>query len=280
MKREYYSSSPPSPSSPFSNSEISDELEPAPKRPRFFLSSQTPPPDNDDEDITEEEEETITDESIILLLNTTEDSQSEDNDIIEIEQQNDNTIVVVSDSDNDDDDDDDDDQGIDITGDSLPSVPSIIDDSISSPDIVDVEIVQEELTLMDDEEEEQQINSEDDYEFLEFLAMIDENTNDNNNNNNNNDNSELIDLTEDEPLSVPSSPIPSGRKLSVDVQQCPICLETLSHLQRTGVYLIITRCRHVMCTLCSRQLLAISSRCPLCREDVSSTTLMPYCILT
>lgn len=111
---------------------------------------------------------------------------------------------------------------------------------------------------MDDEEEE-------DLESLEIM--------------NDNDN-ELIDLTDDEPISISCSPILPERKLSTDVQQCPICLETLSHLQRSGVYLIITRCRHVMCILCSRQLLATSSRCPLCRENVSSTTLMPYCILT
>jgi hypothetical protein len=130
-----------------------------------------------------------------------------------------------------------------------------------------VEIIQaeieEELALMDEEEED-----EDDHESLEIVNNID------------NNNNELIDLTDDEPIPISCSPTLSERKLSIDVQQCPICLETLSHLQRTGVYLIITRCRHVMCTLCSRQLLATSSRCPLCRENVSSTTLMPYCILT
>jgi len=115
---------------------------------------------------------------------------------------------------------------------------------------------------MDEEEEDDH-----DHESLEIV------------NNDFNDN-ELIDLTDDEPTFISCSPILSERKLSIDVQQCPICLETLSHLQRTGVYLIITQCRHVMCTLCSRQLLATSSRCPLCRENVSSTTLMPYCILT
>jgi hypothetical protein len=94
------------------------------------------------------------------------------------------------------------------------------------------------------------------------------------------DDGELIDLTDDEPLSLFHPLIGSDRKLSTEVQQCPICLETLSHLQGNGIYLTITRCRHVMCTLCSRALLATSSRCPLCRENVSSTTLMPYCILT
>jgi hypothetical protein len=82
---------------------------------------------------------------------------------------------------------------------------------------------------------------------------------------------ELIDLTDDEQSLTSYS--------SIDLQQCPICLETLSYLQYTGVYLVITQCCHVMCTLCSRQLLVTSSRCPLCRENVSSTTLIPYCIL-
>jgi hypothetical protein len=141
--------------------------------------------------------------------------------------------------------------------------------SIFSPDFEDVEIVQEEVEEELPSMDEEPIHNEDDHESLEIVASDDDNNN-----------SDLIDLTEDEPISFLSSPIPPERKLSVDVQQCPICLETLSHLQRTGVYLIITRCRHVMCALCSRQLLATSPRCPLCRENVSSTTLMPYCILT
>jgi hypothetical protein len=70
MKRQFHSSSPPS--SPFSNSQISDELEPAPKRPRIFVSSPTPPPDNDDE-TEEEEEEIIIDEPIIPSVTITED---------------------------------------------------------------------------------------------------------------------------------------------------------------------------------------------------------------
>jgi hypothetical protein len=316
MKRQFHSSSPPS--SPLSNSQFSDEFEPVPKRPRIFVSSPTPPPD-DDSEIDEEEEEIIIDEPIIPSVTITEDrlemilsinikssflfffsfsSESEhdsddddddDNDIIEIEQQNlnsfaqqtDNGIIVLLDSDSDSDNNSDD-QGIDVTDDILPSVSSIINGSISSPDIEDLEIVQEEteeeLTLMDDEEEGDDHESleivnndtDDDHESLEIV----------NNDNNTTNNNELIDLTDDEPIPISCSPIVSERKLSVDVQQCPICLETLSHLQRTGVYLIITRCRHVMCTLCSRQLLATSSRCPLCRENVSSTTLMPYCILT
>jgi hypothetical protein len=86
-------------------------------------------------------------------------------------------------------------------------------------------------------------------------------------------NPELIDLTEDE----------SNRhenNSSIDLEECPICLETFSDLQSVGVYLLITECHHVMCTLCSYQLLSASSRCPLCRKTISSTTLMPYCILT
>ena len=91
---------------------------------------------------------------------------------------------------------------------------------------------------------------------------------------------EWIDLTEDEFICTASPSQRFERKSSIDVQECPICLETLCHLQYSGVYLIITPCRHVMCTLCSRQLLANSTQCPLCREEISSTTLMPYCILT
>ncbi|CAF2576119.1 unnamed protein product [Rotaria sp. Silwood2] len=279
MKRQLHSSSPPS--SPLSNSQISDEFEPVPKRARIFISSPTPPPDNDNQIvIDDEDEEIIIDEPIFSAVTIDEDSQTEhdtdDDDIIEIEQQNsnyyvsqtDSSIVIVSDSDSDDD------QGIDVTDDIPPSVSSISNTSISSSDIEDVEIVQEEIDeepAIIDEDIEQQLINDDDYETLEIL------TNDDDNNNNND---ELIDLTEDELISISCSHNSFERKLSIDVQQCPICLETLTHLQHTGVYLIITQCRHVMCTLCTRQLLATSSRCPLCRENVNSTTLMPYCILT
>ncbi|CAF0839781.1 unnamed protein product [Rotaria sordida] len=289
MKRQHHSSSPPS--SPLSNSQVSDEFEPVSKRSRISISSPTPPPDNDNQIVIEEDEdeEIIVDEPIVSAVILDEDSQNvhdsdvNDDDIVEIEQQNlnyfvsqtNNPIIVVSDSDSDDD------QGIDVTNDIPPSVSSIINTSISSSDIEDVEIVQEDIeeepAIIDEENEQQQQqqqqvtnNDDDDHESLEILA---------NDGNNGNDN-ELIDLTEDELISISCSSNPFERKLSIDVQQCPICLETLTHLQRTGVYLIITQCRHVMCTSCTRQLLATSSRCPLCRENVSSTTLMPYCILT
>jgi len=82
MKRQFHSSSPPS--SPLSNSQISDELEPIPKRPRIFVSSPTPPPDYDednddnvihsnDEDEDEDDEEIIIDEPIISSVTITED---------------------------------------------------------------------------------------------------------------------------------------------------------------------------------------------------------------
>ncbi|CAF3620454.1 unnamed protein product [Rotaria sordida] len=278
MKRQHHSSSPPS--SPLSNSQVSDEFEPVSKRSRISISSPTPPPDNDNQIVIEEDEdeEIIVDEPIVSAVILDEDSQNvhdsdvNDDDIVEIEQQNlnyfvsqtNNPIIVVSDSDSDDD------QGIDVTNDIPPSVSSIINTSISSSDIEDVEIVQEdteeEPAIIDEENEQQQQqqqqvtnNDDDDHESLEILA---------NDGNNGNDN-ELIDLTEDELISISCSSNPFERKLSIDVQQCPICLETLTHLQRTGVYLIITQCRHVMCTSCTRQLLATSSRCPLCRENMA-----------
>lgn len=91
---------------------------------------------------------------------------------------------------------------------------------------------------------------------------------------------ELIDLTEDESNPFPTSPPDLERQSSLEVQECPICLETFSDLQSTAIYLIITPCRHVFCTACSRQSLAQSPRCPLCRENVSLSSLTPYCILT
>jgi hypothetical protein len=77
MKRQLHSSSPPS--SPLSTSQISDEFEPVPKRPRIFVSSPTPPPDDNDNEIdedeeqVEEEEEIIIDEPLIQSVTITED---------------------------------------------------------------------------------------------------------------------------------------------------------------------------------------------------------------
>lgn len=176
----------------------------------------------------------------------------------------DNAIILISDSEADGHDDDD--QGIDVTDDIPPSLSSLSTEFIGSPSIEDVEILSEdvdvELTAMEEDTND---------ESLEIITDVEDSET---------DDDELIDLTDDEPLSFYNPLITSERKLSTEVQECPICLETLAHLQGNGIYLTITRCRHVMCTLCSRALLATSSRCPLCRENVSSTTLMPYCLLT
>ncbi|CAF1324238.1 unnamed protein product [Adineta steineri] len=92
---------------------------------------------------------------------------------------------------------------------------------------------------------------------------------------------EIIDLTEDEPNSSDCLSDQCEHISSFDDDElCPVCLETFSDLQYTGIYLLITQCHHVMCILCSRQILANSSQCPLCRENISTTTLKPYCILT
>ena len=176
----------------------------------------------------------------------------------------DNTIILISDSEAD----DDDDQGIDVTDDIPPSLSSLSTEFIGSPSIEDVEILSDDVDVELTAMEEDTLD-----ESLEIITDVEGSETDD-------DDDELIDLTDDEPLSFYSPLITSERKLSTEVQQCPICLETLAHLQGNGIYLTITRCRHVMCTLCSRALLATSSRCPLCRENVSSTTLMPYCILT
>ncbi|CAF3251810.1 unnamed protein product [Rotaria socialis] len=266
MKR-HFDSSPPS-SSSLSNSQISlDEFGPTPKRHRIFISSPILPLNNDTHiEADDAEEEIIIDDPIaspVTFNLASENEHNSDDDIIEIEQesfnifvdQNDNQVIIVSNSD--------DDQRSDVTHDIPSSVSSIINMSIASFDIEDVEIVEGEvnveLSLAHEEEYEQQVTNDDCPESLEILTDVDDNISDN----------ELIDLTEDEFISISCSPNSCERKLSIDVQQCPICLETLNHLQRTGVYLIITRCRHVMCTLCTRQLLATSSRCPLCRENMA-----------
>jgi hypothetical protein len=264
MKRQIHASSPPLSPSP-------SEVEPVSKRARLLVPSPTPPPEIDQDDMNDEE-------FILEAVTLAEDSPSDDDDddIIEVEQQDtdhicqkhNQTVILVSDSDSDDESDD---QGIDVTDDMLPSLPPppiMMTEPISPTWSEEIEIVQEDeddfLPVMED------INVDDtnESEFLEIVA--------------DDISQELIDLTDDDDDAltfVPrSSPSPE-RKTSIDVQQCPVCLETLSYLQRTGVHLIITRCCHVMCTLCSRQLMAISPRCPLCRENLSTTALMPYCIL-
>ena len=137
-----------------------------------------------------------------------------------------------------------------------------------------------EVTLLSDSDsgDEQSIDVADDN--LSLIVLLSNDDGDPNDSPRHVSTIEWIDLTEDESTCTSYSSQPFERKSSIDVQECPICLETLCHLQYSGVHLIMTPCRHVMCTLCSRQLLANSSQCPLCREEISSTTLMPYCILT
>lgn len=283
MKRQHSSSS--ISSSPLCNFEVGDEHEPVAKRRRYFVASPTPTFDEnnesnednisiDENQQQQQQEELSIDEPSISTAMIDEESQTgisneHDEEIIEIDDEDiglsdeyvSDGIIIVSDSETEDDNNDD--QGIDVTDEIPLSESSII--SFENDDIeVVAEIIQQEQVIMDEETVTTTDDDDDDDDDDESLEIIIDNIN-----------SELIDLTADEPDSNSLE-----RKLSTDVQQCPICLETLSDLQGTGVYLIITRCRHVMCTLCCRQLLTTSPRCPLCRENVSATSLIPYCILT
>ncbi|UJR20685.1 hypothetical protein I4U23_023807 [Adineta vaga] len=174
-------------------------------------------------------------------------NEPDDDDIIELLtfpfQQMDNTIVLNSD---DDDDDEQTEENVDITIGSPPSLSDLFNAFISSPS-------------MDNPIETVEVDEEIDTD-------------------------EIIDLTEDEIisnscLSNEFEQNQSTNKNDDDDEQCPVCLETFYELQCTGVDLIITQCQHVMCISCSRRVLAYSSRCPLCRENVNINTLTPYCIL-
>ncbi|CAF4541125.1 unnamed protein product [Rotaria sp. Silwood1] len=183
-------------------------------------------------EINEPEEETIINEQIISL--DSENNHNDDDDIIEIIYENKHSTCEQIDTRIImlSDSDSDDDQIIDITDNNILSITPIINILLSSP-------LNDLVGIIEDNE----INIENVYE--------------------------VIDLTDDESNSTDCLSNKLEHQSSIDSDQCPICLETLTDLQYTGVDLIITQCNHIMCTLCSRQLLATSSQCPLCRNQIT-----------
>lgn len=74
---------------------------------------------------------------------------------------------------------------------------------------------------------------------------------------------ETVDLT-DSP--VKSSPKP-GEGLGL---QCPVCLDPLADLKKSGVSVLATTCGHIFCSTClPASLAAVGGRCPTCRHRLS-----------
>ncbi|CAF1624315.1 unnamed protein product, partial [Adineta ricciae] len=123
----------------------------------------------------------------------------------------DNVIILNSD-----DEDADDDINIDIMSDIPPTLVDLFNAFISSP-------------LMDSR--------------VDTVAIQEQLNND-----------EIIDLTEDEADSgccLSNQQEQTTSHNNDDDDQCPVCLETFSDLQCTGVNLVISQCQHVMCMSCS-----------------------------
>ncbi|CAF0870012.1 unnamed protein product, partial [Didymodactylos carnosus] len=106
-----------------------------------------------------------------------------------------------------------------------------------------------------------------------LIIILDE---DNNNNNS-------ISVENEEPIEINQQQSRSHEhKQSIDEHVCPICLESLTQLQRQNINLVTTPvCQHVFCDPCSRKLLenVPVARCPLCRLQLNERTkFISYCI--
>jgi len=74
--------------------------------------------------------------------------------------------------------------------------------------------------------------------------------------------SEVVDLT--------GSPSPSPASPSVEsVLGCPICLESVAGVKRTGAAMVSTVCGHIFCSACLPNSIKVSGGCPTCRRPLS-----------
>merc|ERR1712192_158548 len=61
---------------------------------------------------------------------------------------------------------------------------------------------------------------------------------------------------------------PGGGGISV---QCPVCLESLKSIKKSGSSLVSTVCGHIFCSRCLPASLRASGRCPSCRRRIGPT---------
>lgn len=86
----------------------------------------------------------------------------------------------------------------------------------------------------------------------------------------------MVDLTDspaskvsrpDVSLDLTDSPECHGGGVSV---QCPVCLESLSSIKRSGCDLLSTVCGHIFCSRCLPASLKASGKCPSCRRRIGA----------
>lgn len=76
--------------------------------------------------------------------------------------------------------------------------------------------------------------------------------------------SEIVDLTD--------SPTPSPAPAPPSVESglgCPICLESVAGVKRTGASMVSTVCGHIFCSACLPNSIKVSGSCPTCRRPLS-----------
>ena len=75
-----------------------------------------------------------------------------------------------------------------------------------------------------------------------------------------------IDETPTQDLDTTTSP-GGGGGISV---QCPVCLESLKSIKRSGANMVSTGCGHIFCSRCLPARLRASGRCPSCRRKIGA----------
>merc|ERR1719508_31346 len=53
--------------------------------------------------------------------------------------------------------------------------------------------------------------------------------------------------------------------------QCPVCLDSLGTIKRSGAGMVSTVCGHIFCSRCLPASLRASGRCPSCRRMIGTT---------
>merc|ERR1719186_1876054 len=64
---------------------------------------------------------------------------------------------------------------------------------------------------------------------------------------------------------------PSTSNPSVSSIKCPVCMESLTAIMSKGCHLLSTTCGHIFCSHCLPECIRLHSRCPTCRQILTTS---------
>jgi len=152
-----------------------------------------------------------------------------------------------------------------------PEVEEELNDSVQFVDVLNnitgnSEVVLEEVVyITDSETEEDSIASRENLNVALNPVLVDLSGNESSTNVPN-VSSEVVDLT-DSPSPAPA-PVPASPAIESGLG-CPICLESVAGVKRTGASMVSTVCGHIFCSACLPNSIKVSGGCPTCRRPLS-----------